>query len=395
MKLFQNFGFWETGLGCPSNRGFVLTGFWISADERFQSMSSKRFLFPFVGCMTVLFLVGMSGCGKSPIPGSGIEENPAYNPQPPWNPPNSQNPPNTPNPAWYVSSGGNDSGAGTDPSKPVASVQTALARISSLYRSGKWKAGESAVIVVSGAITASGSFGSNQSMIDISGASNYPPIILEGDPVTGGVLNANRNSGSQGRVLYIANNKVTLGGNLTLTGGYTLWGGAVCVGTAGSSSEGEFIMTGGEISGNTAGLGGGVLVYKGSMTMTGGIIKNNVTTDSYSQVPGSGGGVYLNEYTSLDMTGGTISGNGGAKTDNGGGVLINGHARFTMTSGEILVNTSNSYGGGVHIAPYGEFTMSGGIINGNASAEGGGVYKSPYSAVFTQTGGTVSGNTPN
>lgn len=350
--------------------------------------------------MTVLFLVCMAGCGKTMFSGFDSENNPAGNPQNPVPPgpvpPGSVLPnPGSSNPTWYVSPGGSNSNTGSDPSKPTASVRIALARIKSMYRNGKWPAGKSAVIVISGTITGSGSFGYNQSLIDISGAGSYPPIILEGDPVTGGVLDANRNETTQGRVLYIANNQVTLGNNLILTGGYTLWGGAVCVGTPGSPSEGEFIMAGGEISGNTAGLGGAVLVYKGTMSMTGGIIKNNTNTE-YSKVPGSGGGIYLCDYTSLTMSGGIIRDNGGAKTDKGGGVLTDGMAQFTMTGGEILNNTSTIHGGGVYVTAYGNFTLSNGIISGNKTGvSGGGVYVSQYGAVFTQSGGTISGNTPN
>jgi hypothetical protein len=275
----------------------------------------------------------------------------------------------------------------------MASVPAALARIRSLYRSGKWQAGESAVIVISGTLYGSDSFGPNESMIDISGIDNYPPIILEGDPVTGGVLNANRGKDKDGRVLYIANNQVTLGNRLTLTGGYKLWGGAVCVGTAGSASDGAFIMAGGEISGNVGQNGGGVMVYKGSMIMSGGVIKKNI--NEYSQYDGSGGAVYLSEYTSLTLSGGTIAENGSAKTDNGGGVFVNGKARFYMTSGEILNNVSNTYGGGVHLSSYGTFTMSGGTIRDNRTGvSGGGIYVSPYNAVFIQSGGTLIGNTP-
>jgi hypothetical protein len=277
----------------------------------------------------------------------------------------------------------------------MASVPAALARIKSVYRSGKWPAGESAVLVISGPLAASGAFGPNMAMTDVSGAGNYPPIVLKGDPANPGVLNANRNIGSQGRVLYIANNKVTLGDHLTLTGGYTLWGGAVCVGTAGSPSAGEFIMAGGEISGNIAGIGAGVLVYKGSMTMTGGIIKNNIPTRNYSNVMGTGGGVYVYELASFALNGGIISGNGGAETDNGGGVFTDGRAVFTMNGGEILNNSSSAKGGGVYVAPYGEFTISGGTISGNVSAAGGGVSVSQYSAVFNKLGGTINGNTPN
>jgi hypothetical protein len=361
-------------------------------------MSSKFFFLSFVFFVSFFVLACMGGCGTTVHSGPDPENNPGASPQNPVSPapapsnPGASSPAS--NPTWYVSPGGKDSGDGTDPSKPLASAQAALARIKSLYKSGNWPAGKSAVITIRGTITGSGSFGSNNAMIEISGAGSYPPLVFEGDPVAGGVLNANRDKANQGRVLYIANNRVTLGSKLTLTGGYTLWGGAVCVGTAGSPSEGDFIMAGGEISGNTAGLGGAVLMYKGRMTMSGGVIQNNANAD-YSQVTGSGGGIYLCEYTSLLMSGGTIRDNGGAKTENGGGVFTDGKALFTMTGGEILNNASISHGGGAHIAPYGNFTLSGGTISGNTSGiSGGGVYVSPYSAVFTQSGGTVSGNTP-
>jgi hypothetical protein len=357
-------------------------------------------LFFFVLLAAVFSVAFISGCTRFLAPEAG--EKPASNPpktgsantKPPnITPPNSgPAAPASQKMVWYVSAGGTDSNSGTDPAKPAASVQAALGRIKSLYRSGKWPAGESAVIVISGTITASSSFGSNMSMVDVSGKGNYPPIILKGDPVQKGILNANRNSGSQGRVLYIANNKVTLEDNLLLTGGYTLWGGAVCVGTHGSPTEGEFIMAGGTIGGNTAGIGGGVLVYKGSMTMTGGIIENN-TPAIYSKVMGSGGGVYVNEAAAFTMTGGTIRDNGGADTDKGGGVFING-AVFTMSGGEIINNTSTVSGGGVRVTPYGQFIMTGGTISGNTSASDGGV-SVPHGAVFNKTGGTVSGNTPN
>jgi hypothetical protein len=108
----------------------------------------------------------------------------------------------TPRNTWYVSASGAEANSGTDPAKPLASVQTALSRIKTAYKGGKWPAGESAAIVVSGTISASGSFGCNIAMVDISGAGNYPPIILKGDPVQKGVLNANRNSSNEGRVVY-------------------------------------------------------------------------------------------------------------------------------------------------------------------------------------------------
>ncbi|MDR1319396.1 MAG: hypothetical protein LBJ90_07200 [Treponema sp.] len=357
-------------------------------------MSKFSFSFAAVS-LTVLSMIIMAGCKNSLLPYPGSEKNSASGLQTPQPPQGSQIPQNPQGPTWYVSAGGNNSGGGADSSKPLATVQAALDKIKSEYRGGKWPAGKSAVIVVSGTVTGSGSFKSNQAMVDISGAGNYPPVILMGDPVKGGVLNANRNRNDEGRVLYIGNNTVTLGDNLTLTGGYTLWGGAVCVGTHGKDSKGEFIMAGGEISGNTASLGGGVLIYKGKMTMTGGEIKINTTSKSYGNVMGTGGGVFVGEGTAFTMSGGTISGNGGAETDKGGGVAINGDGLFTMTGGDILNNTSTEHGGGVHISPLGKFAMSGGTVNGNTSAASGGVNVSSYGAVFDHTGGTISGNTPN
>ncbi|MDR2795624.1 MAG: hypothetical protein LBB47_02795 [Spirochaetaceae bacterium] len=328
----------------------------------------------------------------------GSNQNNTNDNQTPQQPPNSSQPSQTPgiqNLVWYVSDSGKDSNAGTDASTPLASVQTALSRIKTAYKGGNWPTGESATIVISGTIRASGSFDSSKAMINVAGAGSYPPIILKGDPNQKGVLDANRNSSDDGRVLYIANNKVTLEDDLTLTGGYTLWGGGVLVGLPGTPpTDGEFVMAGGEISGNSGGLGGGVMVYKGSMTMTGGDIKNNVN-DEFSGVPGSGGGVYLYENNAFTMFGGNISGNGGAKTDKGGGVLIDGKAHFTLAGGKILNNNSFTEGGGLQVLPLGEFTMSGGTIKGNTSAKDGGVSVSPYGATFTKTGGNISENTPN
>ncbi|MDR2601664.1 MAG: hypothetical protein LBC53_04340 [Spirochaetaceae bacterium] len=296
---------------------------------------------------------------------------------------------------WYVSSKGSASNSGTEVQSPLPSVNSALDKIKKIYRGGSWPAGESAVIVIRGVITASGYLGANESMVEITGAGAYPPIILKGDPVDGGVLNAGRKNGEDGRVLFITNNKVTLAEKLTLTGGNQLWGGAVCVGTNGAESEGEFIMAGGEISGNKGASGGAVIIYKGSMTMTGGVIKEN--RNNYNNNPGSGGGVYVNDYTSFTMTGGIIELNGGDdKAEKGGGIFINGRGAVYMSGGEIRLNTSVQQGGGVYIATLGVFNMSGGLITGNTSGEGGGVYASPYGSggKFDKTGGEVSGNNP-
>jgi hypothetical protein len=295
------------------------------------------------------------------------------------------------NTTWYVSQSGSDSAAGNSGAAPLATVQAALSKIKSLYRGGNWPVGESAVIVVSGKITATSGSGPVGAMVDVSGAGNYPPVILKGDAATGGILDAGKVSGDGRQVLYIGNNKVTLGDNLVLTGGRSLWGGAVCIGTHGSDSEGEFVMAGGEIRGNSSGSGGGVMIYKGSMSMLGGRITEN--DNDFHHTGGSGGGVYMMAYTYFIMSGGEISKNGGVNTNNGGGLFIDGDSKAYLTGGEITGNVSSNKGGGAYV--FGDFTMSGGTISGNTSNTGGGVSTSQNMGKFNKTGGLVTGNKPN
>jgi hypothetical protein len=360
----------------------------------------NKFFFSWGVCVTLVLLASLTACSRFPFFNLFLEKDSEseFNDDHTPNSPGQPNPPPppvvSPNYTWYVSFGGNDSNTGVDDSSPLATVQAALTRINAVYQSGNWPAGVSAVIVVSGRITAQGSFGSRDAMVNVSGSGRYPHIILEGDPTIPGVLDANRgkNGNGDGWVLYIRNNKVTLGKGLTLTGGHNLWGGAVCVGMHGSDSDGEFILDGGEISGNIGSYGGAVIVYKGSMTMLSGLIKNN--SNDFNNNPG-GGGIYVFSDAALYLYGGTIKDNGNVPiTGKGGGLFIEGRGTVYMTGGDILNNTSHEQGGGVYVASLGVFYMVGGRISGNKSGTDGGVGVGEYSAVFKHTGGTISGNTP-
>jgi hypothetical protein len=372
------------------------------AMKRGIAMFNKPFFFS-LGICTLVLLIIMSSCTrinladlfpeKDVTAESGEGETthpPAIEPPQPLPP---QPPSTSDNYTWYVSSSGNNANSGTDLSSPLGTVSEALNRIKSIYKGGRWPTGVSAVIVISGKLVGNGSYGANDSMVDVSGVGNYPHIILKGDPANKGILDANSNKSKDGRVLYIANNKVTLSTDLTLTGGYKLWGGGVCIGAPGGPYEGEFIMDGGEISGNIGGTGGGVLIYRGSMIMTAGIIKNNHNNYDNSSGFGSGSGISVYEDTTLSLMGGTIMENGRApKTLTGGGVHVDG--TLNMIGGEILRNTSVESGGGVYVEAYGVFNMSGGNISANTSQKDGGVGLSSYGAAFNKTGGTISGNIP-
>jgi hypothetical protein len=268
---------------------------------------------------------------------------------------------------------------GKTPQSPLATITQALSLIRTAYRSGSWKAGDSAIIVVSGTVTAASV--SSNGMVDVSAQGAYPPIVLAGESGSGGTLNAN----GKGRVLYISGgNRVTLDTGLKLTGGKALNGGGIYI-----YNDGHFVMKDGEISGNTGENGGGInMDYKSTFEMSGGSITGNRLSGD-----GSGGGVYAAMLTTFTMTGGTISGNGGGSIRNGGGVHVDGHGEFTMTGGEISGNTVTVQGGGVNITAYGIFTLDGGTVTGNTATKGGGVYRAP-GGTFTNKSGTVSGNTP-
>ena len=127
----------------------------------------------------------------------------------------------------------------------------------------------------------------------------------------------------------------TLPAGGVITGGNATDGGGVYIGgTSSKEGEGHLVMTGGTITGCKAdpslysrGRGGGVLVYRGSFTMSGTARITNCTA-------GGGGGVVVHTGEStFTMNGGEIS---DCKAfDTGGGVCLVGGAWFEMTGGTI------------------------------------------------------------
>ena len=152
------------------------------------------------------------------------------------------------------------------------------------------------------------------------------------------------------------------------------------------NAGGTLLMRNGAVLRNNvnSGTGGGVEVggRNGSFTMTGGEISGNTAG-------GLAGGVYVNRYGTFNMQGGTISGN---SANNSGGVYVR-RSTFTMTGGEISGNTSRGDAGGVRVH-FGTITMRGGQISGNAAnTNGGGVLVSGSGSTFTMSGGQIFGNT--
>ena len=151
------------------------------------------------------------------------------------------------------------------------------------------------------------------------------------------------------------------------------------------SDGGTFNMTGGTIAENNASgyysSGGGISIWNGSFTMSGGSITRNTAA--------FGGGIAIWN-GSITMTGGSISENSGPF---GGGLYITRNASFIMNGGNISHNITGWSGGGVLVTDNASFIMNGGIINGNTGREGGsGVAVLGENAIFTKIGGIIFGN---
>ncbi|MDR0386403.1 MAG: right-handed parallel beta-helix repeat-containing protein [Treponema sp.] len=327
----------------------------------------------------------------------------------------------------YVKSNGLDTNTG-DKEHPLATVKTALEKITSVYTSdwpNKGAADEpDAAIIILDTVKVS-------SPIIIDGNRGYPPIILRDDPETGnGKLQATTIKGAdrpeKKNLLYLNNKaRVTLDGSLILAGSgisaddargvyvdtgsiFTINGGeisgnsitsALYSGSGVRINNGTLTMNGGKISNNTITSscntgGSGVYLGNGTFTMNGGEISNNATIEC----SGKGGGVYVNGGTFI-MNDGIISGNSVTTSTyeidptvstGGGGVYVS-VGTFTMNGGKILDNSTTSIGGGVAIRS-GTFIMTNGEILGNAaSTSGGGVYIHGQDAKFVKTGGTIYG----
>ena len=180
-------------------------------------------------------------------------------------------------------------------------------------------------------------------------------------------------------------------GSGTITHSAGVYGRGVRLGD--SSSTGDFIMYGGEISGNridisahsaAAGDGAGVEAQQSDFTMYGGKITNNHVIKGSNN---EGGGVNMHTGGTFTMYGGEISGN--ACSDTGGGVISAG-TYLKLYGGTISNNTADKRGGGVFTNM--TLTISDGItITGNKSEQGGGIYT--YDEDITINGGNITGNT--
>ena len=189
---------------------------------------------------------------------------------------------------------------------------------------------------------------------------------------------------SSGRGTVVSDSGSEGENTVKVTGGY-ITGGSNKGGGINAKSASTIDLRNGTITGNTAGdTGGGVWLFDGgTLNMSGGKILKNKSQ--------KGGGIFINGGT-CNLSGGEVSQN--TATADGGGIYQGNTSVLNMTGGKVENNTAQQKGGGVYNVSTGtnkEFTFSGGSISNNtASACGGGIYNSGY---LTITGGQITGNT--
>ena len=123
---------------------------------------------------------------------------------------------------------------------------------------------------------------------------------------------------------------------------------------------GTLNLEGGTITGNTAQRGGGIFINNGAnFTMTGGTVSGNQTVDKVpgDNFAGEGGGIFV--YGTATISGGQIINNTcNSKTDlGGGGLYVNNSGLATLINATVTGNTADGFGGGIAGCCHGEASL--------------------------------------
>ena len=227
-------------------------------------------------------------------------------------------------------------------------------------------------------------------------ALNDPQCVFN---MYGGEISGNNGKNYGGAIFqtFDPNKPNTTGGTFNMYGGTIKNNTAKNGGAFFSTTGGNIKMTGGTISGNKAtqsnnDAGGGAIYMRGCGTIT--ISGNTEITDNSSSLDG---GAILMGWGTVTISGNAkLTGNTASRW--GGAICLRKDANKTttlnMTGGEISGNRANSEGGAVHAVDADcTFNLSGGKITGNTSVDGGAIYLNQEPSKLNMTGGEISGNT--
>ena len=196
----------------------------------------------------------------------------------------------------------------------------------------------------------------------------------------GGMITTPRTLGNDGHVI-LSQGAVNISGGYVTNGNGGGWGGGLCITGAKASLE----MTDGVVAGNKAASGGGIFANNGAtLKLAGGIISGNAT---YSDSVGLGGGILVSG-GNVTVSDGYITnnkyakycGNDGQGDHGGGGLAANNGTHVIISGGQITGNYSDEAGGGVYVTNFGQqsrtwLNITGGNIASNVSyrSEGAGI----------------------
>ena len=232
-----------------------------------------------------------------------------------------------------------------------------------------------------------GSVDKNTASVGGGGVTVYSTVYVKGNAsITGnaanGVANSNNTSGGGG-VLVASGAKFYMSGNSVISENTCVDTGA---GIRARSGAVEIVIEDGDITSNTAEVsGGGLALYGGNLTLSGGRVSGNKSTNN------NGGGLYLKiPGKKATIIGGNVTGNTAGHI--GGGVYVEAGS-FEISKGEISGNKAGGNGGGINFnSADGTFVISGGKVSDNevTVGHGGGIYVARGS--LSITGGEISGN---
>jgi CSLREA domain-containing protein len=198
---------------------------------------------------------------------------------------------------------------------------------------------------------------------------------------TGSTTIAHNHSNDEGGGLSISSARATIIGGQVFSNTADGDGGGVYT----RSSDTILNMTDVEIIENyAAGYSGGIEVYDGGVTVSGGQVISNTAGSSGGGVRVTGGEAVLTQ------TGASLIAHNNAGIHAGGVFVLNGSAK--LNGGQILSNTANYRAGGIYVENDGNLTLVNVTISGNKATEqyGGGIRTS---GALTMTHTTIASNT--
>jgi hypothetical protein len=219
-----------------------------------------------------------------------------------------------------------------------------------------------------GVVTISGNNASQIFLVD-NAATSVIGVAISGLTVTQG----NAGSALEGGGIQVANENLTLS-NVVVAGNTAVIGGGILIGVGG-----QLTLDGSAVSNNNSinAVGGGLFLGENSVS----VIRNSTIAGNQANGPGrGGGGIFVDVAASLTLTNSTVAANQALGGDPiigdsaGGGILVWTNATLVARNSTISGNDA-PFGGGIYVDTGGSVTLEDSTLSGNsAGSAGGGIW---------------------